>query len=149
MEQAAVREFAEEMQPSGGAAPRLLGRLSEIYVFASGYRVVPVVGWLEGSPRLIPQPEEVERIIWLELDQLCDPRRWQRLPLKRALRGASGPVAIDLEVPALSVAEEIVWGATAMILAELREVLSGLLRTAVGTVPATPLSPRGSNGSNP
>lgn len=112
LEAAALRECAEELAVDPGSV-MLLGRLSRLEVHASGFRVHPIVGWVDARPRFRPGPREVAEIIEIGLDELGQAARqetWTHEGLAR-------------EVPFFLVKGEKVWGATAMILSELLEVL--------------------------
>ncbi len=111
---AALREAGEEI---GLAEPavEILGRLSPLYVPASGFELHPVVAALPGPPLLRPDPKEVTRILQVALDRLAHPRA--RAHEWRSWGG------LRLRVPFFLVEGERVWGATAMILAELLAVL--------------------------
>jgi 8-oxo-dGTP pyrophosphatase MutT (NUDIX family) len=73
---AALREAEEEV-----GLPRdrvtLLGRLSE-YDTVTGYRVTPVVGWVEPPFPLRPDPVEVADVFEVPLAFLLDPANQQR-----------------------------------------------------------------------
>lgn len=106
----ALREAYEEV----GVEPervRVLGQLSPLYVFASNYLVQPTVAWCGGRPRFKPDPYEVALLIEAPLDDLLD--RANRREETWRLRGQS------VQVPYFGVQEQVVWGATAMMLAEL------------------------------
>jgi 8-oxo-dGTP pyrophosphatase MutT (NUDIX family) len=124
-EQAALREFQEELQPLG-APPEILGRLSEVYVFASGHRVFPLVAWYEQMPTFDPDPREVARLLWLELTPLCDPAAWQTRRIARTISAVPLAAAIEYAAPGIEIEDHLVWGATAMILSELRAVVDRL-----------------------
>ena len=68
---AALREAHEEI----GLAPEaveVLGPLDDAWSGA-GHHIVPVVGWLEASPRLRADPGEVAEILLVDVDTLRDP----------------------------------------------------------------------------
>lgn len=113
-EACALRENAEEtgIAPT---APTLLGRLSELWIPVTGYHVTPVVGLLEAVPALRPNPAEVQRIITAPLDELMAPGavRYER-------RSEEG---IWIEVRYFLVGGMKLWGATAMMVAELLVLL--------------------------
>ncbi|GBD06344.1 putative Nudix hydrolase NudL [bacterium HR21] len=109
-EEAAVREATEEI----GIVPdqvELLGRATPLYVPASHAAVIPVIAALSPPEEFRLNPEEVEELRLLSLDELAQHppqmETWSRdgrllyVPLWRL----SSPVPL--------------WGATAMILAEL------------------------------
>jgi 8-oxo-dGTP pyrophosphatase MutT (NUDIX family) len=117
--QTALREFAEEL----GAPPsglEVLGPLTPVYVFVSGFEVTPIVAV---SPHLLvfaPNPHEVAAVVELPLNQICDPSRRGRHTIER--RGLS------FSVPHFAIAGQQVWGATSLILAEFVALLTGQLR---------------------
>lgn len=114
IEQAALREAQEEI----GLAPdevRVLGRLTPLHIPVSGFLLYPVAGVAEALPRLHPADAEVERILLLPLAQLLDPSR-----VRREQRMRDG---LFLDVPYLEVDGAQLWGATAMVCAELLSLL--------------------------
>ena len=109
IEEAALREAEEEI----GLCPqsvRLVGRLSPQWIPVSGYVVHPVVGWLPARPSTVPDPAEVDSILWARVDQLRH-ASLQRRPWRRGTH--------VLQAPGWELPEGFLWGATAMILAEL------------------------------
>jgi len=114
IEEAALRE-AEEEVGLARAEVRVLGRLSPLHIPASGYILYPVVGVTVLRTALTPAEAEVERILEIALGDLMDPERLR--VESREMRGQ------PVEVPFFLLGGEKVWGATAMILAELLQVL--------------------------
>lgn len=117
-EAAALREAFEEV----GLAPsavEVLGRLSPLHIPVSRHLLHPIVGVATGRPFLVPAPDEVDRVIEASLDRLRGPDAvaWDQ-------RERSPGVLMD--VPYFHVEDEQVWGATAMVLAELLAVLDGV-----------------------
>jgi 8-oxo-dGTP pyrophosphatase MutT (NUDIX family) len=113
-EEAALREAHEEVGLST-AGVRRLGVLSPIDITVSGFRLHPVLGATDGKPALQPSDGEVARIIEPPLTHLMDPERiaWRTMPRE------TGP----LEFPVFLVEGVEIWGATAMVLAELLTML--------------------------
>ncbi|PSQ86081.1 MAG: CoA pyrophosphatase [Bacteroidetes bacterium QS_3_64_15] len=111
---AALREAEEEvaLPPS---SVRMLGRLTPLYTPPSDFCVHPFVGRPESAPELYPTDEEVERVLRVPLAHLLDPATHSTET--RRLGGT------DVEVPYYDVAGHMVWGATAMMLAELLAVV--------------------------
>lgn len=112
-EQAAIREYTEELGVS--AEFEVLGRLPELYVFASNFLVTPVVAIASERPPYVPNPAEVAEIIELRLAELSDRR------LHRQHEVARGP--LRFMAPHLEVSGRQVWGATWIILGDLLERL--------------------------
>jgi 8-oxo-dGTP pyrophosphatase MutT (NUDIX family) len=111
----ALREAEEEIGIDAGKV-EVLGRLSDLYIPTSNFLVTPVVGFIQEKPSFVPEQREVARIITTELVSLFRPEVRKQTQL--ALGGG-----MYLDTPYFAVEEEVVWGATAMILSELVQVL--------------------------
>ncbi len=103
---AALREAAEEV-----GLPRervaVLGQLAE-YETVTGYRVTPVVGWVEPPFALTPDPIEVADVFEVPLAFLLDPANQQRhFRMQGELRR---------DFWAIPYGERYIWGATAAML---------------------------------
>lgn len=119
LEAAALRETEEEFGiPSEDI--RVIGRLSQLYIPVSNYLVHPFVGYLKEIPSYTPDPNEVDEIIEVKVDDLLNP------DLKKIteIRTSSGFNLKD--VPYFDVNNKVVWGATAMMLSEFVELMKGL-----------------------
>ena len=116
-QQAALREFSEETGASADPI-RMLGRLSELYLFASNYLIVPWVGAIESRPGWNPYPGEVERLLEIPLMHLSDPANTGAM--ERRQRG------LTFSAPCFQWESDRIWGATSMVLAELIASVAGL-----------------------
>jgi 8-oxo-dGTP pyrophosphatase MutT (NUDIX family) len=107
---AALREAAEEtgIDPS---AVRVVGALTPLHIPVSDFIVHPIVGVLDYTPAFTHAAAEVARILEVPFDDLLDPGR-----LRRTTRVRDG---VFVDVPYFALEGEQVWGATAMMLAEL------------------------------
>ena len=110
----ALRETTEEI-----GLPRsrvdVLGQLSP-YETVTGYRVLPIVGWIEPPFELVPDPLEVADVFEVPLDFLLDKANHQRH--HRML----GEIRRDYwAIPWL---HRYIWGATAAMLLILERTLS-------------------------
>ena len=119
-EDAARREAFEEVGVGlrGAGAPRVLGRLTPLYVPPSGFSVWPVVAALGARPAFRIQEAEVAALIEAPVAALLDPALRQRR--RRAL---TENTAGEFEVPFFAIGAHEVWGATAMMLAEFAAVV--------------------------
>ncbi len=108
--EAAARELCEEL----GQRPALqwLGELDPLFVFASNALVAPCVAAVDGWPRWQPHPAEVDQVLKLELCELLEAAPAPALEMHR------GPLRFS--APQLRVEGHSAWGATAVMLAELR-----------------------------
>ncbi len=112
LEETALRECAEEL----AVEPRsvtVLGRLSPLDVHASGFRIHPVVGTADARPDFAPDPREVAEIIEAPLAALGPSAREETWTYQGLTR----------QVPFFLVQSHKIWGATAMILSELLELV--------------------------
>lgn len=113
-EATALREMTEEI---GLAASHvtLLGRLPG-YEIPSGFRITPVVGWIEPPFAVAPDPFEVADIFEAPLDYFLDPANYQRREFH--FRGRHRHyLAIPYE-------GRYIWGATAGMLYSLCQMLN-------------------------
>lgn len=110
----AMREAQEEV----GVSPldiRLLGRLSELYISVSGYTIFPYVGWVGHKPEFVLNVDEAEKLILFPVQDYIHHENIQYTEME-TFTGLK-------KVPYYSFDDEIIWGATAMILTEFFEVL--------------------------
>ncbi len=112
--QTALRETSEEigMDPAGVT---IIGKLTELYIPPSNYLVQPFVGFTSASPVFIPHPKEVEQIIEIPVRHLLDENN---LVQKEISIGG-----IQFSAPSFVISGTTIWGATAMILNEFKEIL--------------------------
>jgi 8-oxo-dGTP pyrophosphatase MutT (NUDIX family) len=113
-EQAALREAHEEVSLQS-ADVRILGTLTAIDIPVSGFRLHPVVGISERPPSLLAADGEVARILEVPLEDLMAPGAVVQTERERD--------GHRIAVPAFRVGDDEIWGATAMVLAELLVVL--------------------------
>jgi 8-oxo-dGTP pyrophosphatase MutT (NUDIX family) len=113
----ALRECYEEI---GVETPKnqVIGLLSPLFVFASNFMVQPVVAFLEKKPTFFANAGEVEQVLEISLEHI------KKLENQKTSEITIGKYVI--QAPYFDVQEKIVWGATAMILSELLEVMDTL-----------------------
>src|SRR3954463_3445227 len=80
--QTALREFEEEL---GTAAQRMqvIGQLTPVYVFVTGFEVTPVIAVSAGPLVFQPNEHEVAAVVELPLAELVDPLRRGRHEIER------------------------------------------------------------------
>ena len=111
----ALREAEEEVGiPRNGL--KVQGPLSDVYIPPSGFLVTPYLATTQEHPTWVPDPREVQQIIELPLADLVAPNASR----EHAIELSNGMV---IRAPGFKVQKHIVWGATAMMLGELREIL--------------------------
>ncbi len=111
----ALREANEEIgiDPSN---VHIMGLLTELYVWASNATVAPVLAWSESQPEFAADEKEVSGIIELNIAWLLDKKRVKSKTLKLK-------AGIEVEAPYYDIGGKMIWGATAMMLSELAELL--------------------------
>ena len=109
--QTALRETKEEIGISAEKID-ILGSLSELYVNISDFLIHPFVGWLKSKPNFTPNKNEVEKIVLFPVSM------YQHTFDQTELYTDNG----KLIIPCVKFENEIIWGATAMILAEFYDV---------------------------
>lgn len=114
----ALREAKEETNISVDEL-QVLGSITNIYIPPSNFIVQPVVAWLDKKPDFIAQESEVAEIITISLAQLLN-------PVHRLTRNISHREYRIIDVPCFYIDENIIWGATAMILSELADVIDSI-----------------------
>lgn len=118
-QETALREAEEEV-----GVPRetvsVLKELTEIYIPPSNFFVQPYFGVTQTTPQFIAQEDEVEALIEVDLDHFMD----NSILITKTL---STSYANKIEVPAYLLNGHVVWGATAMMLSEVREMLRQLI----------------------
>ena len=112
--QTALRETHEEI----GINPndiQIVGNLSKLDVYHSNSRVQPVVGFMEFEPTFKKNPSEVAEIISYPLSHLLDAssKKFTTMTLGSEI----------YTVPYYHIHKTPLWGATAMITAEILELL--------------------------
>jgi len=112
----ALREAAEEVAlDPDRAGVRVIGTLDTFYINVSGYWVTPVLAVADRRPELVPNPDEVARIV--------------EAPVRHFLRDAPIEVLerktadLTLRFGAYRVEDLVVWGATARVLSQLGGLL--------------------------
>jgi 8-oxo-dGTP pyrophosphatase MutT (NUDIX family) len=110
----AVREASEEIgiQPS---LIRILGALSPLFVQVSGFMIYPFVAWSNVRPEFVINHHEVEKLLLFPL--------LRNLNNQKIITATVETQIGMLEVPAYESDGDIIWGATAMILAEFFDIL--------------------------
>ena len=114
----ALREAAEEVGLDAHAAGvRIAGRLEEVFIPRSDFRIVPVVAVASVAPALVANPSEVARILTPAVSAVLPDA-----PIEIAERVIEG---FALRYGGYRIDGLHVWGATARILGQLGAVLAG------------------------
>jgi 8-oxo-dGTP pyrophosphatase MutT (NUDIX family) len=112
----ALRETHEEI----GVEPSLIqviGAMTDVYIPVSNFHVQPILAWTDRTPQYKRQETEVKLVIETPLSVLKNEDNWK-------VKDIHISETYDLKnVPYFDVSGKHVWGATAMMLAELLEIL--------------------------
>lgn len=113
----ALRESKEEVNIDPDKV-HIIGTLSEMYIPPSNYVILPVVGYQHSRPDFLPEKTEVAKIIETDIGFLSNDNLIKETELD--VKG------FKIQAPYFDVNGHIVWGATAMILSELKEVIESI-----------------------
>lgn len=111
LEFTALRETYEEIGVQQSDV-QVIGRLTDLYIPPSNFRVSPVVGYVDKYPEFNIDPYEVEALIEVPLSMLVKETTLKRKDI--LVRGN-----YQLNAPFFDIEGKVVWGATAMMLSEL------------------------------
>jgi len=115
----ALRETEEEVGIAQ-SDQQLIRSATPIYIPPSNYLVRPYIAFAKANLSFRPQPSEVKSIIEVPLVALLDPKNISTYNL-------STSYLKNVDVPCFLLQGQIVWGATAMMLYEFREMFLSLL----------------------
>ncbi len=115
----ALRETEEEIGVPQNAI-QVISAMSPIYIPPSNFKVHPYIGITHTTPKFIKQDDEVEAIIEVKLSTLMNDANVITTTVPTSYN-------IHVEVPAFQLNNHIVWGATAMMLSELKDLLKQII----------------------
>ncbi|MBT8210765.1 MAG: CoA pyrophosphatase [Eudoraea sp.] len=117
--QTALRETEEEVGTPGRNI-EVIRPVSELYIPPSNFQVQPYLGILTQTPEFTKQASEVEALLEVPLSEFMDDSNIIATRMTTSY-------ARDIEVPAYFLRGYHVWGATAMMLSEIRELFRKIL----------------------
>ncbi len=113
--QTALRETKEEIGVNQDDI-RVIGELTQLYIPPSNFNVLPIIAYTNSEPNFILEKNEVDRIIEIDIDDFANPKN--RMHKKILSRNN-----IRLSVICYFIQNEIIWGASAMIISEFVEIV--------------------------
>lgn len=115
LEETALRETEEEVGIPQNEI-EVVKKLSRLYIPPSNFWVQPYIGLLKTTPQMVAQETEVEEILEVKLSDFLNDDNM-------ITENLSTSYAKEIEVPAYRLNGYVVWGATGMMLSEIRELL--------------------------
>ena len=111
----ALRETYEEVGVSIDSV-EVVKPMTPLYIPPSNFTVSPFFGITHQTPNFIKQEDEVEGLIEVKLTDFLDDTNVNDVAVMTSYK-------VELEVPAFMLIGHVVWGATAMMLSELKDLL--------------------------
>jgi 8-oxo-dGTP pyrophosphatase MutT (NUDIX family) len=116
LEETALREAEEEIGTDRRQI-KILGSLTPLHIPVSRFMVYPFVGISAKTPDFRPNPSEVARIIQIDAQKLKNAEiRIEKINVRNTI----------IDAPLFAFNGTKIWGATSMILEELRCIISGI-----------------------
>jgi len=118
LQDTALRETFEEVGVPVKSV-KIIRKISQVYIPPSHFYVAPFIGVTQETPNFIKQDDEVEKLIEVDLEHFLDDK-------SLVLQDVKTSYGVEVEVPAFKLNGCIVWGATAMMLSEIKDLLKQL-----------------------
>lgn len=114
-----ARRESEEEIGINAQTGELIRSLSTVYIPVSNFSMTPYVFYHERLPEMIINEREVQHIIQITLEDLCEniPIEYRKLPMEKGS-------LFTREVPGFLYGDFWIWGATALVLNQLKKIFS-------------------------
>tara|TARA_A100001011_G_scaffold359155_1_gene405448 strand:+ start:325 stop:966 length:642 start_codon:yes stop_codon:yes gene_type:complete len=112
---ASLRETNEEIGIDSSTLESL-GQLSSLYTPVSYFNIHVFLWYSKVQPQIKINNSEVDQVYKISLDELIDNNLVSNTPINKS--------GFEINVPAYNFNECICWGATAMIITELKDIIS-------------------------
>ncbi|WP_452223219.1 NUDIX hydrolase [Lacinutrix chionoecetis] len=119
-QQAALRETEEEIGVDQNKIT-VLKELTQMYIPPSNFYVKPFIGYVDKTPHLVKEDKEVEAILEINLEDFLN----EKNVTTKLVTTSNG---LKVNVPAYNLNNHLVWGATAMMLSEVKDLLNSALK---------------------
>ncbi len=115
LEYTALRETEEEIGvPVQDIS--VIKAMSPLYIPPSNFTVAPFIGITQATPKFVKQDSEVEALIEVKLSDFLNENSTTEVSVMTSMKK-------ELNVPAFKLNGYTVWGATAMMLSEVKDLL--------------------------
>lgn len=111
----ALREFFEET--GADVTPTVIGKLTPVYISVSKFMVQPFVSFVEQKPNFSASAYEVNELIEWEINHLLKPEIIKETTIEPT-------PGYKIKTPYFDLQGKVLWGATAMMLNELKWILN-------------------------
>jgi len=111
----ALREFFEET--GADVTPTVIGKLTPVYIPVSKFMVQPFVSFVEQKPNFLASAYEVNELIEWEINHLLKPEIIKETTIEPT-------PGYKIKTPYFDLQGKVLWGATAMMLNELKKIIS-------------------------
>lgn len=115
LEATALREFFEET--GSNATPQIIGKLTPVYIPVSKFAVHPILSFLNKRPEFNISAREVKELIEWPIKELVFPDTVKQTVIEPI-------VGMRFSTPYFDINKKILWGATAMIMNELKWIVN-------------------------
>ena len=115
LEETALRETHEEVGINREKV-EIIKSFSQIYIPHSNFLVAPFMGISQQELTFVPDLHEVKRVLEFPVEDFLSKKSITKVKMTTSY-------ATDIEVPAFMVDKYVVWGATAMMMSELKETI--------------------------
>jgi 8-oxo-dGTP pyrophosphatase MutT (NUDIX family) len=116
LRETALREANEELAIDKSNV-NIIGELTKVYIPPSRFLVSPFLGYVHERPNFVPEASEVSEIIEVPISQFLDAERLKEkyhfIPTLNS----------NIKIRYFDIDQRVVWGATAMMLSEISELL--------------------------
>ena len=119
LEETALRETHEEVGINREKV-EIIKSFSQIYIPPSNFLVAPFMGISQQELTFVPDLHEVKRVLEFPVEDFLSKKSITKVKMTTSY-------ATDIEVPAFMVDKYVVWGATAMMMSELKETIKSAL----------------------
>jgi len=119
LKETALRETEEEIGVPISSI-KVLKALTQVYIPPSNFYVHPFIGFCDKTPEFVKQDSEVESLLEIAVHDLLS-------ETNVTSKKVSTKYDLEVNVPAYHLIGHLVWGATAMMLSEVKDLLKEVL----------------------